>query len=317
MIVTLAVVAMAPAFAQNDAEDDFFVDEAPVPTTSAAPAASAPKSTTPVPNAGAASSHPAATSNMTEPSEGDSHPFFDWSKHKGETEVKHPLADKGLVEITKDRTYIYDVKPSEQKRAGSLHFGFFSPANLQNPDSPSGSFSDNYQQSSNLMLFFDYEWQIWRIGVGKIGITAGGGMFFAQGHGHYLHPEIQPQDIRNSPPETFSLAVVPLSVGAIYRLQVWDKQLIVPYGTGGGMLFPFGEFRDDGLGPKFAGSAGLYAAAGAGLNLTYFDRFSALSLDREYGINRVYLIGEFREIVNVGKYDFGGPLLNFGFTAEF
>jgi hypothetical protein len=307
--------------APADTEDNFFIDEAPTPDNTPAnpPPAAAKPGATPAPAAPVAPAPTQATdaprSNMHNSSEGESHPFFDWSKHKGETEVKHPLAEKGLVEITKDRVYIYDVKESKQSRAGSLHIGIFNPQNLTNPDSPSGSFEENYGSTSNMMLFFDYEWQVWRIGIGKIGITAGAGLFFAQGSGHYVHPELEPTG--QTPPETFSLAVFPLSGGLIYRLQIWDKQLIVPYGSGGLTLFPFGEFRDDGLSPKFAGSAAVYAAVGGALNLTYFDHFAALALDRQYGINRVYLFGEFRELVNIAKYDFGGPLINFGFTAEF
>jgi hypothetical protein len=316
-VIGSCALAQDPTQPTDDTEDNFFIDESPPPAATPAPApAPAPAPET---KPGAAPTPKQATaaprSNITDPSQAESHPFFDWSKHKGETEVKHPLADKGLVEITKDKVYIYNVKESEQHAAGWLHIGIFNPTNLNNPDSPSGSFAENYGQTSNIMMFFDYEWQLWRIGIGKIGLTAGAGLFFAQGSGHYVNPQFEPPG--QVPPETFSLMVFPISGGAIYHIQIWDKQLFVPYGSGGLTLFPISEFRDDGQGAKFAGSAGLYAAAGAAINMTYFDRFASLALDRQYGINRVYVFGEFREIANIAKYDFGGPLINFGFSAEF
>ncbi len=252
-----------------------------------------------------------------EEDDGKSHPFFDWSKHQGETYVKHPLADKGLIEITKDKVYIYKVKQSKQKHAGSLRIGFMNPTNLVNPDNPSISFANNYQSAAgNPSILLDFEWQILRTPIGKVGITAGSGLFIAQGSGHFTHPNLEPANI--TPKETFTLAVFPTNAGVIYRVQMWDRQLFVPYGTGGGTLFPFSEFRDDGQGPKFALSYGAFVAAGLAFNMTYFDRFAAAELDREYGISRVYLTGEYRYLINLSnKYDFGGPFPNFGFTAEF
>ena|GEM_PF-1221952 len=308
---SVLAVAATTAVAQNDTEKNFFLDDPPAApgTTPVAPAVKVdePKKSTPV----------VSDSNTSDTTPADSHPYFDWSKHQGETEVQHPLAEKGLVEITKDRTYIYNVKQKEGHHSGSLHIGLFNPTNLHNPDSNDRSnFSDNYNNGSNLLLMFDYEWQLFRIGIGKVGFVLGGGMFFAQGHGHFLNPSSLPAG-QQTPPETFTLMVFPINVGATYRMQFWDRQMIVPYGAGGATLYPFTEIRDDGHGPKFAGSAGIYFAAGGALNLTYFDKFSALSLGRQYGINRVYLFGEFRETVNVARYDFGGPMINFGFTADF
>ncbi|MEL4474474.1 hypothetical protein, partial [Shewanella algae] len=76
----------------------------------------------------------------------------------------------------------------------------------------------------------DYEWQIWRIGVGKIGLTAGLGIFTSQGHGHFAHPSLNPG---LTPLETFTFLAMPVTVGAVYRLHIWDRQLFVPFGSGG------------------------------------------------------------------------------------
>jgi hypothetical protein len=277
-----------------------------------------PKAATPAPVQPEKKPEPAPRSNYVDPKSGESHPLFDWEKHKGESEVAHPFAEKGLISITKDKTYIYTVKESAQDRAASIHVGMFNPVNLRNPNVDSGSegasFADNYNGNNAPAILVDYEWQLFRTAVGKFGLTAGSGIFIAQGHGHFEHPEINPG---LTPKETFTFAAFPTSGGAIYRLQFWDRQLFVPYGTGGGTLYPFTEIRDDNHGPRFGGALAIYVAGGVGLNLTYFDKLSAIHLDREYGINRIYLTGEFREVIALTTYNFGGNYLNFGFTAEF
>jgi hypothetical protein len=104
----------------------------------------------------------------------------------------------------------------------------------------------------------------------------------------------------------------------VYRIQFWDKQLIVPYAEGGGTGFTFGEMRDDGHGPKFGASPAAYFALGGALNMTYFDNFSRIQLDREYGINRVYLMLEYRnELALVKRFDFSSDFFNAGFLMEY
>jgi hypothetical protein len=258
---------------------------------------------------------PPAASGYTDPANGDSRPFFDWSQHKGETLVKHPLAEKGLIEITKDKTYIYTVPEGKGTHAATFHVGIFNPVNLKNPDGDANAtFADNYGQSSSPAIFIDYEWTLFKLPIGKLSLTAGSGVFVAQGHGHFTHPELNPG---LTPKENFTFAAFPTSTGLTYRLQFYDKQLIVPYGSGGGTLIPFTELRDDNQGPKFGGALAAFAAVGGALNLTSFDKLSAIALDREYGVTRVWLNGEFREMIALSRYDFGGGLINFGITCEF
>jgi hypothetical protein len=242
--------------------------------------------------------------------------IFDWSKHQGETEVKHPFAEKGLQRITKDRTYFYKVGESDQKSAVSVHAGMFDPTELSNPDtpdSPYASFEANYDQSSNPAILFEYEWQLWRTPIGKFGVRLGSGIFVAQGHGHFVHDynEVEPR-------ETFTFMMFPNTVGAVYRFHMFHKQLFVPYVEGGGVAFAFTELRDDDKGPKFGGALGAYGAGGVGINLTYFDYMSRTQLDREYGINACYLTLEYRRFQAVTtRYDFTSDYLNGGFLMEY
>ncbi len=250
-------------------------------------------------------------------SETDGEKTFDWKKYEGATEVPHPFAEKGLTRISKDRTYWYKVDQSEQRRAFSLRVGIFNPENLENPDQSGlrgATFDENYDQASNPAVMFDYEWQLWQMAIGKIGLRAGTGIFIAQGNGHFASEVNQ----NLTPREIFTFWAAPTSLGAVYRLQFWDKQLLVPYGEGGGMAIPFGEFRDDDRPPKWGGAFAAYFAGGLAINLTYFDAMSTIQLDREYGINRVFLTAEYRQIIALTQtYDFSSALVNGGLLMEF
>ena len=253
---------------------------------------------------------------------GRGEPLFDWSKHRGEQEVEHPFRERGLIRITKDREYIYKVKESEQKHAMSFRAGLFHPSRLANPDAPkqdSGrTFDENYSQSNAPAFMLTYEWQLWQTPIGKWALQVGSGAFIAQGNGHFVVTGSTSPNQGLTPREVFTFLLVPLNIGPVYRLQLFHRQMVVPYAEGGGTLFSFAELRDDNKGPKAGGSIGAYAAGGLALNLTYFDALSRIQLDREYGINAVYLTAEFRQIVSITqRYDFTSNMVNGGFLMEY
>lgn len=243
--------------------------------------------------------------------------IFDWSKYQNATEVPHPFAKKGLIRITKDKEYMYKVDESDQKRAMSFHLGVFNPENLENPDQagqPGATFDENYDQTDAPAIMLVYEWQLLHLPIGKIGVRAGSGVYIAQGNGHFVSGVNQGRE----PREIFTFWMMPNHLGAVYRMQFWDKQLFVPYAEGGGIAFAFGEVRDDDKPPKWGGAFAGYFAGGLAFNLTYFDAISRIQLDREYGINRVYLTAEYRTIVAITQtYDFSSDLINGGFLMEF
>lgn len=226
------------------------------------------------------------------------------------TRIKHPNASKGLTKITRDKVYIYKVKESDQTKAASFRFGFIAPNNLQNPET--ADYYDQFYDPNNPALQFDYEWQLFRK-VGKFGIKVGTGLALASGTGRFkndLNGEREPK-------EKFTFVYLPNSVGGIIRLQFFKKQWFVPYGEGGGTVFTFGEFRDDGKNPKFGAAFGGYFAAGVALNLGLFNELSMLELDREYSINSIFLNAEYRHYQGVGDFDFTSDYINGGLTVEF
>ncbi len=247
--------------------------------------------------------------------------IFDWSKYENATEVPHPFAEKGLIRIDKSRNYIYKVEESEQKTATAVRFGSYIPQNLEAPANDnvgSATFEDLYTQTDTPAILIDWEWQLWRSPIGKFAASLGGGVYVAQGNGRFVGPVNSQAVPEITPKEIFTFAVIPMSIGAVYRMQIWHKQMVVPYATGGGTIFGFAELRDDDKAPKFGGSFGAFYAAGGALNLTYFDNMSRIQLDREYGINAVYLTVEYRGILALSKkFDFSGDMLNAGFLMEY
>lgn len=245
--------------------------------------------------------------------------IFDWTKYQNATEVPHPYAEKGLLRITRDHTYIYKVDESEQKTAVQVRFGIYDPVNLTAPGKDGGTetlFEENYDNTQNPALMADWEWQAWKSPIGKWGFTLGAGAYVAQGNGHFAGT-VNAQ-AGKTPREIFTFVLLPINLGVVYRLQIWHKQLLIPYATGGGTGFVFSEFRDDNKGPKFGGAPGGYFAAGGALNLSYFDAMSRIQLDREYGINAIFLTGEYRQLISFNKkFDFDSDLINAGFLMEY
>lgn len=268
------------------------------------------------------SATPGTQNDSTRDSGGDSSsesaPFFDWSKHQGETEVDHPLREKGLIRISRDKTYYYKVDRSPQKSAVSVKFGMLNATNLRNPDAAEGErgsdFGDNYDDTENPAILIDYELHLWKSPIGKWGLKVGSGLFFAQGNGHFYSST----NAGLVPKEVFTFVALPNTIGAVYRMSFWDNPLFVPYAEGGGIAWTFIEVRDDDKPPKLGASPAAYFAAGLAMNLTWFNQASSILLDREYGINSIYLTGEYRHITGVAsKFDFTSDVINGGLLVEF
>ncbi|MEK6554064.1 MAG: hypothetical protein AABZ31_02395, partial [Bdellovibrionota bacterium] len=230
--------------------------------------------------------------------------------------IEHPNAKKGLIKIDKEKVYHYRVKPSDQKGAGSFKVAVYEPTNLENPEDPSLlNYDSIYDDNASPLLLYEHEWQIWQK-FGKFGLTATGGFFFAEGHGQFANPAAT-----DRPKEQFMLFVFPVHVGGILRLQFTDGQRFVPYGGGGIGGMAFAERRDDDLNPSIGARLGFSpnatAYGGIALQLGSGSQ-SFLDLDREYGINKMWLTAEYRTYIHIGgDYDFSGDAINGGFTAEF
>jgi len=251
---------------------------------------------------------------------GSGEPIFDWSKHQGETEVKHPYAEKGLIRITKDKVYYYKVNETEGTKAMQVQIGTLNPTQLRNPDTTNSvTFKDNYNENASPTVLLTREWDGWVGALGKINYRLGTGIFVAQGHGHFVDPQTdKTTGAPLTPKENFTFLAFPESGGLVYRIQFSPRPLFVPFVEGGGTLWAFTEIRDDSKAPKVGGSATAYAAAGIAVNMTYFDYMSRISLDREYGISGAYFTLEYRRMFALDtRYDFSGDYFNGGFLMRY
>lgn len=228
----------------------------------------------------------------------------------------HPNAKKGLIRITQDRTYVYQVPRSKQDRAFSFKFGIFDPDQLENKDTGI-TFEQSYDSTSGPMISLEYEWQWWQGAFGKLGGKVGSGLFVTQGNGQFKNNFPENRD-KTTPEERFTFMAFPNLVGVVYRAQFFDTQPLIPYGDAGLMAITFAELRDDQDAPKVGlGTAGFFTG-GLALNLGLVDNLSILELDREYGINSIFLTGEFRQVVNLASdFNFESSVISGGLLMEF
>ncbi len=230
--------------------------------------------------------------------------------------IEHPNAERGLIKIDKERNYIYKVPTSEQSGTGSFRMGSYKPTELTNPQNSALTFEEMYDTNYPILLY-DQEFQLSRR-FGKLSWKAGAGFYFAQGTGQFAEENNDPTA---EPREKFTLFVIPLNIGLAYRFKFFENQWLVPYAEGALDGFCFGESRDDDQNPALGAALGFAPAAhfsfGGSIPLGRNAR-SFIDLDREYGINAVYLTVEFRQYVALSdKYDFSGQAISGGITADY
>lgn len=223
--------------------------------------------------------------------------------------------DRGLYKITKKKEFFYDTKKSPQDSAMGLRFGSMSMINIRNPNA-NVTYSDIYKSDSAIGVFFDYEWQFFR-SAGKLGLQIGGGFAGGKGNGRF---ESDPSGgiWGLDAMEIYSFYLIPLNVGLIYRFDYFHNQILVPYVDGGFDYYLFGEFRNDSSRPNFGATPLFHIAGGAALLLDWLSRSSMVELDKDHGINHLYLTAEYRILQRIaGRFDFSDQIISGGFMVEY
>lgn len=221
-------------------------------------------------------------------------------------------SQEGLKRVTTKGEYIYDVRNTPQSYGGGLRFGSFLAPMLKNRvDGRDIFFDDIYGSQAQLMINLDFEWQFLRT-VGKLGVRAGTGLLTAKGNGRFgRDPAIVAREVY-----TFFLA--PNSASLIYRAQYGDRQIFVPYGYAGAYYFSFLESRDDNAPFKYGGAPAAMFGGGIQFGLDSLDRKAINEMDREYGVNHVWLIADYQQIVGLSqKFDFSTSYISAGVLVEF
>ncbi len=229
--------------------------------------------------------------------------------------LKQLNEERGLFKITKKKEYLYDVKKSPQDSAMGVRVGSLSMANLRNPVA-GVSYTDIYKTSSTIAAFFDYEWQFFR-GFGKLGLNLGGGFATGKGNGRFTTDPsggVWGLDAL----EVYNFFLLPLSAGLTYRFAYFHNQIIVPYVTGGADYYVFAETRDDAKKFNYGATPLFHVAGGAAFLLDWFNRSSMVALDKDYGINHLYLTAEYRLVERIsGQFDFSNQIVSGGFMVEY
>lgn len=231
------------------------------------------------------------------------------------------LADEGLFKITAKGEYLYDVKASPQKSSASLRGSMVNFDFLENPVNGT-QFSDVYEDDAKLLLIFDYEWQFFQSAIGKVGLKLATGLMAANGNGQFAanDPYTDPDtgEVITDSKENFLFLFFPNTMSLVYRMQFNDKQWLVPFAEAGISYFTFIESEESGDEIKFGGAPHFNFALGGSFLLDVLGRESVLGLDRDYGVNHLWLTAEYRRFENLGSdFDFTSDIFSAGLMVEF
>jgi hypothetical protein len=219
----------------------------------------------------------------------------------------HPGSADGLLRIDSEGNYIYKEKIEPSHQSSQIRIGAVSNPNLavQICDNNGGncqdiSYDDIYTGASGLAVEYDYEYFLFENSlkrIGRFGIQAGVALNIASGHGRLVVNPSQESE------EIFTFVTMPLFLGLIYRFEYADRQVFVPYVSGGGVYAVLAEKREDRSKINAIGGAGFYGSGGALLNLSSLDRELGSEFESEYGIVNLWLSLELK-LINVSSEAF-------------
>lgn len=233
-----------------------------------------------------------------------------------ETTISHEGAKEGLVKITKDGTYVYDLKRPLKKESSKVTFGQanYPGITLEVETKTNGTqtydFDQLYATSPGLIMSYDYENYLWT-NAGKLGYQLGGSLMYATGNGVLVSTGAISE-------EKFTFLTIPFNVGAVYRFEYKDKQPVAPYVSGGGTVLALLEKREDISTPNTAGGFGFYGAAGVLLNTALIDPDGGYDLESEYGISNLWVALEFKATEVTGSaFTFSNRYVSAGLSFDF
>lgn len=239
------------------------------------------------------------------------------SSTPGRKKIAHPNAKKGLYLIDQNtgRYYYKTEKVSKKNQSTSIRFGTITPPNITaNIGGVDYLFTDIYDTNDIPYLLLDYEWQPFR-SFGKLGVVLGMGFFTTSGNGRFANPAVKDGAAAK---ESYTFIGLPISAGGIYRLEFSDRQWFAPFVVGGMSYYVLAEIRDDGKKPKAVGTPAAYGGGGIMFNITAWSREIDFIMDREYGINNMWLTAEFRTIQSLNEdLDVSSDVFNFGIAVDY
>lgn len=216
------------------------------------------------------------------------------------------------IKILKDGTYIYKAKKSKRLGAASFNIGIYGPLNIINGRNGLG-FEEIYGNKPGGLLLGNFDINLTKA-FGHLNIRLSTGFFITRGSGRFADPN----RIDEQPPEKFTFLLMPNQVAFQYKFQFAETQWFVPYIEGGAGYFTFLEARNDGKKTKLGASPTLVTSGGLQILLDGLNRRNATSLDRDYGVNHLWLLMELRLVETLGKgIDLSSSIITIGFLAEY
>ena len=219
-----------------------------------------------------------------------------------------------LMHISQTGVHQYKVKASPLIGAIGLNIGVFPAPSI---DAGSGvRYEEIYKNSTNMAFFLNYEWKIFKE-IGSLSLLPEIGFSWATGGGIF-EPGSDAAERGLTPKEKHFLLVVPVSVGVMYRLQYWKNQMFTPFAIGGGSYFGLLEVRDDNQSFGIAATPALYFGGGIQFLLDSLSRSAVNVLDREFGINHIYIVAEVRRYIGLSNnLNFSGFVISGGIRVDF
>ena len=218
-----------------------------------------------------------------------------------------------LIHISQTGVHQYKVTTSSLIGSIGLSLGVF-PAPSLNVDNI--SYEDIYKSSSNMAFFLNYEWKFLKK-IGYLSLLPEIGFSWATGNGLFA-PGSDAAEKGYEPKEKYLLFVMPIGVGLVYRLQYWKNQIFTPFAIGGGSYFGLLEVRDDGNSFGISATPAIYFGGGVQFLLDSLSRKAINTLDREFGINHIYIIAEARQYIGLSQnLNFSGFVISGGVRVDF
>ncbi len=228
--------------------------------------------------------------------------------------IYHPNQEKGLYKINRENEYHYTYKKSPLNgfihiKGGSLDLRNFPSKNSQT------KFNDLYNSNSITTVYFEYEWQPFKKHR-SLSLNTGLGISYAQGQGRFIG--VENININLKAQEEYTFILFPMSVGLIYKFKFISDQLFLPFAAGAFDYNLATEFRSGLKAFKYAGILGAHWGGGVLLNLGWFEKDSALELDKEFGVNNIYISLEGRQVISFyDDTDINGFIFLAGLSFEY
>lgn len=196
-----------------------------------------------------------------------------------------------LKSIDKKGTHTYTVKTSPIKANLGIKIGTMNPPEIDSQI----NYNRIYDYDKNFLIIADYERKLFKK-LGHMSIKLGLGLMFAKGNGRFKDPGINADQTAL---EKYILLILPLTVGLNYKMQYWGNQFLIPFAGAGADIFNILEIRDDGTRPNALSAPSFHLGGGIMIAIDKLAGSGVNNMEKEYGINHMYIVAEIRQYVGL------------------